>query len=369
MKFYGRKSFSFAFEDEEDKSKALEFGNFHIASQVFIVRPWKLCIETDLKNLETIPIWVLFKKIPEELWNGDGLSRIASAIGEPLFPDRKTEQKAKTDYARICIDVKATSTFPTIIPVVVDKKRVFKVTAEYNWRPPRCMQCKVFGHSESNCSRVHKGKKQTVWAEKEKAVEEPAKVIETRNVSEVIEVVEEAQKQHLEVMEEDVQEQESNGEITTSVITPTPPPGNRVQEHHGQQHKEILEETIQEKENNGRASTTTTDIVPAQPTKQTNEWITPGKKNTARRTKSPIQEVSNLTFTINYDKNGNCQTTVARSADDERDEEMDKEIDLVQSRRKKEKEREAAKAYDAELRRSSRSVTPSTKLEGYVVRK
>ncbi|KAL5723715.1 hypothetical protein ACHQM5_007081 [Ranunculus cassubicifolius] len=162
MKAYGKKSYSFQFDDEEDRAQALETGNFHIASQLLLVRPWKLFIEQDIKNMETIPIWVLFKNIPEELWDEVGFSRLGSAIGEPLFTDRKTELMNRTDTARICIEVRATSTFPETVPVVVDKKKVFKIPVEYNWRPQSCKSCKVFGHS---CVSI----KAQQWVQKEQS--------------------------------------------------------------------------------------------------------------------------------------------------------------------------------------------------------
>ncbi|KAL5724191.1 hypothetical protein ACHQM5_007483 [Ranunculus cassubicifolius] len=169
IKLYGQKSFSFEFDDENDRAQALEYGNFHIASQIFLVRPWKLFVEADLKNLETLPIWVIFKNMPEELWDKKGFSRVASAVGEPLFTDRKTESKTRAEYARICIEVKATSNFPTVVPIVVDKKKVFKVAVEYNWRPPRCKLCKIFGHCEETCSKQQQNNQPTVWIQKETA--------------------------------------------------------------------------------------------------------------------------------------------------------------------------------------------------------
>ncbi|KAL5710240.1 hypothetical protein ACHQM5_020829 [Ranunculus cassubicifolius] len=261
MKFYGKKSFSFEFANDDDKAQALEIGNFYIASQPFIVRPWKLFIEADLKNLDTLPIWALFKDIPEELRDADGYSRLASEIGTPLYTDRKTELKGG-DYARICIDVKASSKFPTVVPVVVDKVKVFKVAVTYNWKPPKCPHCLIFGHDENNCPKHRQVKPITVWVSKEKApsntstnvervqLEETGsqeqgnqekgikpgegKSAEVMEISEDGEVVgitymapegrEKAQKQHEEVMEEDLQEKVDNGETTTTTDIASPPP-------------------------------------------------------------------------------------------------------------------------------------------------
>lgn len=42
------------------------------------------------EDKNTIPMWAKFYNIPLEFWNGDGLSRIASAVGTPLFMDQLT---------------------------------------------------------------------------------------------------------------------------------------------------------------------------------------------------------------------------------------------------------------------------------------
>ncbi|KAF5196945.1 hypothetical protein FRX31_013469 [Thalictrum thalictroides] len=96
MKTYGESIFSFQFSSDEDRKQVLEMGSLHIASQLFILRPWKLFVEAEFNDLKTIPVWVVMKKFPMELWDDEGFGRIASTIGTPLFVDKLTETMART---------------------------------------------------------------------------------------------------------------------------------------------------------------------------------------------------------------------------------------------------------------------------------
>ncbi|KAF5187780.1 hypothetical protein FRX31_022633, partial [Thalictrum thalictroides] len=136
-----------------DRKQGLEMGSLHIASQLFILRPWKLFIEAEFSDLKTIPIWVVMKKFPMELWDDEGFGRVASTIGTPLFVDNLTESMTRTSYARVCVEIDTKCTYPDHATVVLDEKRTFKIPFEYNWKPQRCTRCDVFGHSEQNCPK------------------------------------------------------------------------------------------------------------------------------------------------------------------------------------------------------------------------
>ncbi|KAL5715721.1 hypothetical protein ACHQM5_017505 [Ranunculus cassubicifolius] len=152
MKSYGEHSFSFEFRHEEDKRAALEVGSFHIASQLFIVQSWKPFIEMDLHQLKTIPIWVMFHKFPPELWNTLGFSQVASAIGRPMYPDKLTESKDPSSYARICVEIDTDCSFPGQVPVLIGEREV-NIKVEYKWKPPLCISCNIFGHTLAKCPK------------------------------------------------------------------------------------------------------------------------------------------------------------------------------------------------------------------------
>lgn len=70
-----------------------------------MVRPWQLFMEAELEDMKTIPIWVIFKKFPMELWDDDGFSIVASVVENLLFTDILTEERKRTTYVRICVEI------------------------------------------------------------------------------------------------------------------------------------------------------------------------------------------------------------------------------------------------------------------------
>lgn len=76
MKPFGQRMFSFESDTMEDKQKFLDMG---IASNLFVIRPWQLFVEAEIEEMKTIPIWVIIKRLPIELWDEDGFSVVRSA--------------------------------------------------------------------------------------------------------------------------------------------------------------------------------------------------------------------------------------------------------------------------------------------------
>ncbi|KAF5175838.1 Zinc knuckle (CCHC-type) family protein, partial [Thalictrum thalictroides] len=178
MRAYGDRMFTFEFEKEEDRSIVLEMGSFHVASQLVVIRPWKLFVETESEELTTIPIWVLFKQFPMDLWDSKGFSMVGSAVGRPLFTDRLTEEKRRTSYARICIEVDTKCKFPREPTMVLDKQKVIKIPIEYSWKLAKCSTCDVFGHHDKTCPKKKQKKvEQSVWVEKEKLEDDSGSVV------------------------------------------------------------------------------------------------------------------------------------------------------------------------------------------------
>ncbi|KAF5194559.1 Rna exonuclease, partial [Thalictrum thalictroides] len=138
MKQYGETMYSFKFMSDDDRKQVLEMGSLHIASQLFILRQWKLFVEAEFNDLKTIPVWVVMKRFPMELWDDEGFGRVVSTIGKPLFVDKLTESMTRTSYARVCVEIDTKCTYPDHATVVLDEQRTFKIPFEYNWKPQKC---------------------------------------------------------------------------------------------------------------------------------------------------------------------------------------------------------------------------------------
>ncbi|KAG5589723.1 hypothetical protein H5410_040237 [Solanum commersonii] len=71
-------------------------------------------------------------------WGCDSLSRIASAIGTPLFVD---ENQSRISFARMLIQVNVTKSLPTLYG------REFTQAVEYDyWKPQFCAKCLKIRH-------------------------------------------------------------------------------------------------------------------------------------------------------------------------------------------------------------------------------
>ncbi|KAF6149992.1 hypothetical protein GIB67_029357 [Kingdonia uniflora] len=140
-------NYFFRFGNDEDRERVLEMGSFHLASRMFIIRPWRPFIEFEPTEVSSIPIWVILKDVPDQFMNDEGIGLIASIVGKPLCLDRASEEKKHKSFIRVCVEVEVSSLLPRSLPLLIDEKFTINVIAEYNWVRVKCIDCNVFGHS------------------------------------------------------------------------------------------------------------------------------------------------------------------------------------------------------------------------------
>ncbi|GJY65478.1 RNA-directed DNA polymerase, eukaryota, reverse transcriptase zinc-binding domain protein, partial [Tanacetum coccineum] len=99
--------------------------------------------ENQLKeDFSTVPDWVKLYGVPVTAFSEDGLSAIATKIG----------------FAKVMIELRADVELKDHIVVVMPKitregHYTCNVHIEYEWKPPRCSLCKVFGHIREECPK------------------------------------------------------------------------------------------------------------------------------------------------------------------------------------------------------------------------
>ena len=148
----------FKFSCQEECEAILEGGPWHLAGQPIILKKWQAGIRFEKEPQSTIPIWVHIYNIPLELWNQEGLSHIASAIGRPLLVDKMTSLCRRISYARLCIEVDAESELLKTLDIEIEEPiygepEVITLKIEYQWKPERCAKCRRFGH---DCLKVQR---------------------------------------------------------------------------------------------------------------------------------------------------------------------------------------------------------------------
>ncbi|GJY39655.1 retrotransposon protein, putative, ty1-copia subclass [Tanacetum coccineum] len=108
-------------------------------------------------------VWVKLHGVPVTAFSEDGLSAIATKLGTPLMLDSYTSDMCmqswgRSSYARVMIELRADVELKDNIVVAMHKitregHYTRNVRVEYEWKPPRCSSCKVFGHIHEECPK------------------------------------------------------------------------------------------------------------------------------------------------------------------------------------------------------------------------
>ncbi|XP_058202838.1 uncharacterized protein LOC131317296 [Rhododendron vialii] len=158
--------FFFKFSQVNAHKRVIAAGPWLFGDKLLVLKPWTPQMELRKEQFAKVPIWVQLYQVPLVLWNAAGLSYIASAIGIPLHADALTESCQRLSYARLCVEVEVRSVLPEMVDV--EYCGLFAtVGVKYPWRPVKCLECHLFGHSEDQCivkAKVTKPK--TEWVRK-----------------------------------------------------------------------------------------------------------------------------------------------------------------------------------------------------------
>ncbi|XP_071694781.1 uncharacterized protein [Rutidosis leptorrhynchoides] len=127
-----------------------------------ILNVWSSNVSLMKEDLTKVPVWIKLHDVPLTGFTTVGLSVIASNIGRPMMLDSYTstmclESWGHPNIVRAMIEVSAECELKDSIRVGTPNTdgRFTKdvVMIEYEWKPPHCACCKVFGHRESQCPK------------------------------------------------------------------------------------------------------------------------------------------------------------------------------------------------------------------------
>ncbi|XP_022014990.1 uncharacterized protein LOC110914508 [Helianthus annuus] len=153
--------FFFKFANKEGMLNVLKEGPWIIRSQPLFLSVWSPTAKLEKKEVEKILVWVKIHDVPIVAYTEDGLSMIATTIGEPKLLDSYTTSMCtdawgRSSYARALIEISAENAFKEKVVIAVPEPEgegfsKVVLSVEYEWSPPRCAHCKVFGHSDDSC--------------------------------------------------------------------------------------------------------------------------------------------------------------------------------------------------------------------------
>ncbi|GJU00257.1 putative reverse transcriptase domain-containing protein [Tanacetum coccineum] len=155
--------FSFQFSSIDGLDVMLENGSRFIRNNPLILKKWHPGENLLKEDVSTVPVWVKLHGVSVTAFSEDGLSAIATKLGTPLMLDSYTfdmcmQSWGRSSYARVMIELRADVELKDNIVVAMPKitregHYTCNVRVEYEWKPPRCSSCKVFGHIHDECPK------------------------------------------------------------------------------------------------------------------------------------------------------------------------------------------------------------------------
>ncbi|XP_070023292.1 uncharacterized protein At4g02000-like [Nicotiana sylvestris] len=132
----------------------MQAGPYSYHNKPFILQNWEKDFHFDPKCITTIPLWIHFPSLPVGYWTTDALSKMASAIGLPMYTDKFTADLNKISYSRVLVKVDITEPLVETVEIVTPSgTRQQEIL--YEWRPKFCSECVHFGHDNFECWRTN----------------------------------------------------------------------------------------------------------------------------------------------------------------------------------------------------------------------
>ncbi|GKD09923.1 chalcone--flavonone isomerase [Tanacetum coccineum] len=127
----------------------------------FVHNNWK---KYGLEKVTMVRVCVKFHDIPLVAYTSNGLSLLATKIGTSMMFDSYTnsmclESWGWSSYARILIEINVCNNFSDHLVMAISNLEGNGYTKEtiyieYEWEPPRCSTCLIFGYSPIDCPKA-----------------------------------------------------------------------------------------------------------------------------------------------------------------------------------------------------------------------
>ncbi|GJY39712.1 nucleotide-binding alpha-beta plait domain-containing protein [Tanacetum coccineum] len=156
--------FLFKFAAKKGMEQVLERGPWMIQNTSLIINKWNPSLPLKKNEVIEVPVWVKLHKVPLVAYSKDGLSLIATQIGKPLMLDAFTssmcvESWGHISFARVLVKISSDTNLKKEVTMTVPNEDELGYTrevisVEYEWQPPRCDYCQIFGHSYDKCPKI-----------------------------------------------------------------------------------------------------------------------------------------------------------------------------------------------------------------------
>ncbi|KAK9053514.1 hypothetical protein SSX86_027506 [Deinandra increscens subsp. villosa] len=161
INYNGSGIFLFKFKELKQMNTVFDLGPWIVANIPLCLKKWEAGVNMSRAAPKTVPVWIVFKDLPLELWETESICRLASCIGTPLTFDKITKTKCANlqeagGFARVLVEVGVECDFQDHVQACypsneASQPKVVDIAVEYQNRPQMCSYCQVFGHSCHKC--------------------------------------------------------------------------------------------------------------------------------------------------------------------------------------------------------------------------
>ncbi|XP_039158978.1 uncharacterized protein LOC120288858 [Eucalyptus grandis] len=120
-------------------------GAITVARVPLVLQEWEPALELKKDSHLIVPVWIRRRNLPLAFWSSQGISKVASAVGKPLYVDLCTKQIKMLAFAKVCVEITMKQPIYDAIEVVHNGESCL-VGVEYEWRPTACSGCGIFSH-------------------------------------------------------------------------------------------------------------------------------------------------------------------------------------------------------------------------------
>ncbi|KAK7351113.1 hypothetical protein VNO77_10303 [Canavalia gladiata] len=144
----GNDFFIASFQDIDDYFFALEGGPCLINNHYLTVQTWKRNFNSRAEKIRNIAIWVRLPGLPGDYYDRKFFYNLGNKIGKAIKVDEMTLRRARTMYARMCVEIDLNA---PLVPAYEVDENLLKI--EYEGLHQICFSCGKFGHEESHCPK------------------------------------------------------------------------------------------------------------------------------------------------------------------------------------------------------------------------
>lgn len=143
----GNGYFIASFQQLDDYFFALDGGPWMVANHYLTVQTWKRNFTPWNEKIRTLAVWVRLPGLPGDYYDKKFFYHLGNKIGKAIKVDEMTLMRARTMYARMCVEIDLNA--PLLPLYMVDGN---KLKIEYEGLYLICFSCGRVGHGTEHCA-------------------------------------------------------------------------------------------------------------------------------------------------------------------------------------------------------------------------